>query len=161
MPLAIRRMPSPVGDLTLVADDIALVAVLWPDDRPGRVVVGPGDEVADHPVLDLAEQQLAAYFAGTLQHFTIKLDPRGTDFHKRVWAALPAIPFGTTCSYADIARRIGRPTAARAVGAANSRNPISIILPCHRLIGANGALTGFAGGLTAKAWLLNHERRTA
>ena len=157
MPLATTTMPSPVGDLALVASASGLVAVLWPDDRPGRVTLAPCVAAPDHPVLIDAQAQLTAYFVGTLTRFTIPLDPVGTDFQKSVWAALLTIPFGETRSYADIARQIGRPTAYRAVGAANGRNPISIIAPCHRVIGSRGALTGFAGGLEAKQWLLAHE----
>ncbi|MES2337935.1 MAG: methylated-DNA--[protein]-cysteine S-methyltransferase [Pseudomonadota bacterium] len=158
--LSTSSLPSPVGTLTLVASDIGLVAVLWPDDRPGRVVLAPTIEAADHPVLIETERQLRAYFAGERTCFTIPLDPRGTDFQKTVWTALLAIPFSETRSYADIARAIGRPAATRAVGAANGRNPISIVTPCHRVIGSGGALTGFAGGLAAKRWLLAHERAT-
>ena len=154
--LSSRTMPSPVGDLTLVASDAGLVAVLWPDDDPARVPLGPVMPDA-HPVLDAAASQLAAYFAGTLTRFDLPLDPHGTDFQRAVWAALCAIPFGETRSYADIARAIGRPSAVRAVGAANGRNPLSIVAPCHRVVGSNGALTGFAGGLAAKRWLLDHE----
>ncbi|MDX7949777.1 methylated-DNA--[protein]-cysteine S-methyltransferase [Lichenihabitans sp. Uapishka_5] len=150
-------MSSPVGRLTLVASAIGLRAVLWEDDRPGRVPLGPVADAPDHPVLRLAMDQLAAYFDGALQGFTVPLDPVGTPFQARVWAALGRIPFGTTRRYGAIAAEIGDPKAVRAVGAANGRNPISIIVPCHRVIGAAGALTGFAGGLAAKRWLLVHE----
>ncbi len=105
-----------------------------------------------------AATQLADYFAGVRQHFDVPLDMRGTAFQQRVWAALLAIPFGETRSYGAIASAIGQPTASRAVGAANGRNPLSILAPCHRVVG-NGALTGFAGGLAAKTWLLDHERQ--
>jgi methylated-DNA-[protein]-cysteine S-methyltransferase len=158
MPDAMTTMPSPVGDLTLVASDAGLVAVLWENDRPDRVRLGPTVAAPDHLVLREAQRQLTAYFAGELSHFTVPLDPRGTEFQRSVWAALLTIPFGETRSYADIARQIGRPTAARAVGAANGRNPISIIAPCHRVIGSNGAMTGFAGGIAAKEKLLAFER---
>jgi methylated-DNA-[protein]-cysteine S-methyltransferase len=114
-------------------------------------------EDAGHPVLVETEKQIGAYFAGTLKAFTVPLDFAGTDFQKSVWHALLTIPFGETRSYAEIARQIGRPSAVRAVGAANGRNPISIIAPCHRVIGSNGALTGFAGGLEAKQLLLRLE----
>ena len=157
MPLFVTTIPSPLGQLTLVADDAAMVAVLWPDDRPGRVALGPMTDAPDHPVLREAAGQLAAYFAGTLSRFTLPLAPRGTAFQQAVWTALNAIPHGETRSYADIARAIGRPTATRAVGAANGRNPISIVTPCHRVVGTDGTLTGFAGGLAAKRWLLAHE----
>jgi methylated-DNA-[protein]-cysteine S-methyltransferase len=110
-------------------------------------------------ILRETKRQIAAYFAGTLTAFTVPLDFQGSDFQKSVWAALLTIPFGETRSYGEIARQIGRPGASRAVGAANGRNPISIIAPCHRVIGANGGLTGFAGGLAAKKLLLDLERQ--
>jgi methylated-DNA-[protein]-cysteine S-methyltransferase len=150
--------PSPVGALTLVASDRGLVAILWEDDDPARVRLSSREESHDHPMLAQTAQQLTAYFAGTLQDFTVPLDFRGTDFQQKVWAALCAIPFGETRSYGDIARAIGHPTASRAVGAANGRNPISIIAPCHRVVGTNGALTGFAGGVEVKRWLLDFEQ---
>ena len=152
-------MPSPVGRLTLVARDTGLVAILWENDDPRRVRLPPTVERPDHPILIAAQRQLGDYFAGRLQVFELPLDFQGSDFQKMVWAALLTIPFGETRSYGDIARQIGRPSAARAVGAANGRNPISIVAPCHRVLGANGALTGFAGGLAAKQILLGHERQ--
>lgn len=157
MAFAVKTFASPVGELTLVASDKGLVAILWEDDDPARVRIGQRIEAPDHPILAEASRQLAAYFAGERRSFDLPLDFRGTDFQKQVWHALLAIPFGETRSYADIARAIGRPTAFRAVGAANGRNPISIIAPCHRVVGTNGTLTGFAGGLEAKAHLLRHE----
>ena len=159
MPNHSTTMPSPVGLLTLIASDAGLRAVLWEDDRPGRVRLDAAVDEPDHPVLRCAERELRDYFAGARQRFTVALDPVGTVFQQQVWAALLTIPFGETRSYAEIARQIGRPQAFRAVGAANGRNPISIIAPCHRVIGANGALTGFAGGLDAKEFLLRHERQ--
>jgi methylated-DNA-[protein]-cysteine S-methyltransferase len=159
MTLAYKNMLSPVGELTLVASDTGLVAILWENDRPGRVRLGPMAENRDHAVLTETERQIAAYFAGELIEFDVPLDFHGTDFQKSVWAALLTIPFGETRSYGEIAHQIGRPKASRAVGAANGRNPISIIAPCHRVIGSNGALTGFAGGLAAKELLLGIERR--
>ncbi|WP_341208697.1 methylated-DNA--[protein]-cysteine S-methyltransferase [uncultured Sphingomonas sp.] len=152
-------LPSPLGELTLVADDAALVAILWPDDKPGRVQLEATAERPDHPVLAAAATQLREYFAGKRTAFDLPLAPRGTAFQCDVWRALDAIPYGETRSYADIARAIGRPTATRAVGAANGRNPISIVTPCHRVIGRSGALTGFAGGLAAKQHLLALEQR--
>jgi len=157
MSLCYKTIESPVGTLTLVASDAGLVAILWPNDRPGRVQLGPLDEDPDHPVLVETALQLDAYFAGTLTRFTMDLDFQGTDFQKQVWAALLTIPFGETRSYAQIAQQIGRPAAVRAVGAANGRNPLSIVAPCHRVVGSNGALTGFAGGLDAKRLLLDLE----
>ena len=159
MTLAFTTMLSPVGPLKLVASNAGLVAILWPDDKPGRVRLGAIAEDPNHPLLVETERQLSAYFAGTLARFDVPLDFRGTDFQRSVWEALLTIPFGETRSYAAIARHIGRPAAVRAVGAANGRNPISIIAPCHRVIGSNGALTGFAGGLDAKDYLLRLEGR--
>lgn len=150
------RFDSPLGPLTLVAEDAGLVAVLWPDDPPARVRLGEATQ-ADHPVLTQAAYDLTAYFADPAHIATVPLNPRGTAFQRAVWAALRTIPPGETRSYAAIAQAIARPTATRAVGAANGRNPISILIPCHRVIGASGALTGFAGGLAAKRWLLAHE----
>lgn len=160
MPLSFTRTTSPVGELTLVASDSGLVAVHWEHDDFDRVKLGETVEVNDHPVLIAAAEQLDEYFAGKRTAFDLPLDFRGTAFQKSVWAALLTIPFGETRSYGEIARQIGQPTAARAVGAANGRNPISIIAPCHRVIGANGSLTGFAGGIEAKRLLLGLERPT-
>ncbi|WP_439212817.1 methylated-DNA--[protein]-cysteine S-methyltransferase [Duffyella gerundensis] len=148
---------TPVGVLTLIASDRGLAAILWQDDSPRRVRLDPRIENADHPLLLQAEQQLQEYFAGTRQRFDLPLDFAGTEFQRKVWAALVSIPFGETRSYKQIAEQIGHPSAMRAVGAANGRNPVSIIAPCHRVIGANGKLTGFAGGLDIKAFLLSLE----
>ena len=153
-----KKVQSPVGRLTLVASDEGLVAVLWEGDRPGRVRIDAGRLANDHPVLIEAERQLGEYFGGRRQQFAIRLDMTGTPFQRRVWSALLAIPFGETRSYRQIAEQIGSPGAVRAVGAANARNPISIVAPCHRVIGSNGALTGFAAGLAIKARLLELER---
>ena len=154
---AYKTMPSPVGLLTLVATDRGLAAILWEHERAGRVNVELEHEERRHPVLLEAEQQLREYFDGRRTSFTLKLDVAGTDFQRQVWHALLTIPFGETRSYAEIARQIGRPKAVRAVGAANGRNPLSIVAPCHRVIGTNGKLTGFAGGLDTKAFLLTLE----
>lgn len=148
---------SPVGTLALVADDAGLVALLWPDDAPARVPLPVQQDDPAHPVLAAAASQLREYFAGARIAFDLPLAPRGTTFQRAVWTALGQIPFGETRSYAEVARAIGRPAATRAVGAANGRNPLSIVLPCHRVIGSGGALTGFAGCLAAKRWLLAHE----
>jgi methylated-DNA-[protein]-cysteine S-methyltransferase len=148
---------SPVGRLTLVGSDAGLAAVLWENDRPGRVRLSVRGEDANHPVLAEAARQLGEYFAGSRTRFDLTLDFNGTQFQKQVWAALLTIPFGQTRSYRQIAEQIGKPKAVRAVGAANGRNPVSIIAPCHRVIGANGALTGFAGGLAVKQHLLALE----
>lgn len=152
-----KTMASPVGTLTLVAGAAGLAAILWEEDRPGRVRLGPMEESPDHPVLVETEAQLGAYFAGERTRFDLPLAMEGTDFQRRVWAQLLAIPFGETRTYGEIARAIGSPNAVRAVGAANGRNPLSIVAPCHRVIGGNGSLTGFAGGLEAKRYLLAHE----
>ncbi len=157
IPYVTTMVSSPVGPLTLVATDEGLTAVLWEHERTGRVRAVPAGEDARHAILDLAERQLGEYFAGERTVFTVPLRPTGTPFQRAVWTALLTIPFGETRSYADIARQIGQPSAARAVGAANGRNPLSIFTPCHRVVGANGALTGFAGGLDAKAQLLALE----
>jgi methylated-DNA-[protein]-cysteine S-methyltransferase len=154
-----KSIASPYGKLKLVASEKGLAAVLWENDDPRRVRLGALKPGSDNRFLNEAEKQLKAYFAGRLKKFTVPLDFKGTDFQKSVWAALLTIPFGETRSYGEIARQIGRPEASRAVGAANGRNPISIITPCHRVLGSNGRLTGFAGGLEAKDHLLKHEGR--
>ena len=150
-------VPSPVGELTLVARGAALAAILWENDKPNRVRLGQMRVDEGCAVLQETARQLAAYFAGTLQCFDVPLDFAGTPFQQDVWRALLTIPYGQTRSYGEIARQIGRPSAVRAVGAANGKNPISIIAPCHRVIGATGELTGFAGGLHAKETLLALE----
>ena len=142
----------------LVASDDGLVAVLWEEDDPARVPLGVVAEQPDHPVLLAAERQLGEYFEGRRTIFDLPLDFRDTEFQKQVWAQLLAIPFGETRSYGQIAHALGRPSASRAVGAANGRNPISIVAPCHRVIGSTGKLTGFAGGLEAKRTLLALEQ---
>jgi methylated-DNA-[protein]-cysteine S-methyltransferase len=156
--LVYRWIDSPVGKLKLVATDDALAAILWEIDRPRRVTLSLEAEDDTHPVLVEAERQLIEYFAGRRTNFELTLDFAGTSFQQKVWRALLAIPFGETRSYREIARQIGNPDATRAVGAANGRNPISIVAPCHRVIGSTGQLTGFAGGLDAKAYLLALER---
>ncbi|WP_283188458.1 methylated-DNA--[protein]-cysteine S-methyltransferase [Pseudomonas sp. PMCC200344] len=150
-------LASPVGLLKLVANGSRLAAILWENDKPNRVRLGPMSEAADNPILLRTAQQLKEYFAGTRDHFELELDFSGTIFQKKVWAALLTIPFGETRSYTQIAEQIGNPNAVRAVGAANGKNPISIVAPCHRVIGASGKLTGFAGGLEAKERLLTLE----
>lgn len=156
-----KTMKSPVGQLKLVASDKGLAAILWENDNPRRVRLAPVSEDKNHPVLLEAERQLKDYFSGKRKSFSVKLDFKGTEFQKRVWAALLTIPFGETRSYGQIAEQIKNPKAVRAVGAANGKNPISIIAPCHRVIGSTGKLTGFAGGLEAKARLLALEGRQA
>jgi len=156
-----KTVSSPVGTLKLVASDKGLAAVLWENEDPKRLRLGEAEERPDQPVLVEAERQLGAYFAGELTRFDIALDLVGTEFQKKVWAALLEIPFGETRSYGQIAAQLGKPAAARAVGAANGRNPISIIAPCHRLVGSDGSLTGFAGGLGNKRYLLDLESAAA
>ncbi|MEZ5168426.1 MAG: methylated-DNA--[protein]-cysteine S-methyltransferase [Acidimicrobiales bacterium] len=155
----IRHLDSPIGVLTLVASDAGLTHVLFEGQEP--TTVGLADdlpEVDDDPVLERAAAQLTEYFAGRRQAFDLPLDLRGTEFQVAAWRALADVPYGQTRSYGEQAEAIGRPGAFRAVGAANGRNPIPVILPCHRIVGANGDLTGFAGGLDTKRHLLAHER---
>ena len=150
---------TPVGALTIVASDGGLRAILWPDDDPRRVRLSESIDDANQPVIVVAVDQLAEYFEGERTDFDVPLDPIGTEFQRAAWDVLRTIPYGTTISYGEQAERMGDRRKARAVGAANGRNPISIVVPCHRVVGANGALTGFAGGTETKAWLLEHERR--
>ena len=149
---------SPVGKLTLVASDAGLRAILWPSERPCRVKL-PDISRGDHPVLQATTSQLTEYFAGKRQSFDLPIDLHGTSFQVKAWRSLADIPYGTTASYAEQADRIGAPKAVRAVGTANGRNPISIVLPCHRVVASNGSLAGFAGGLDVKRWLLEFESR--
>jgi methylated-DNA-[protein]-cysteine S-methyltransferase len=153
---------SRVGVLTLVATDLGLRAVMWPKEREGRLSM-PLEMIStdDHPVLQQAVLQLEEYFAKRRTSFDLPLDLRGTEFQQLAWRALASIPYGETTSYGVQAARIGRPRAVRAIGAANGRNPISIILPCHRVVGANGSLTGFAGGIEIKRDLLAFEKKSA
>lgn len=157
MSLSWKTIGSPVGKLKIVASDRGLTAILWENDPPKRVRLGDMREDAGHPVLVEAERQLTEYFRGDRKTFALELDFHGANFQKRVWQELLAIPYGETRSYGDIARNLGNAKACRAVGAANGRNPISIIAPCHRVVGSSGKLTGFAGGLEAKAFLLKLE----
>jgi methylated-DNA-[protein]-cysteine S-methyltransferase len=152
-----KTVDSPVGRLTLVATDEGLAGILWEQARPRSVRLHVDAEDAGHPVLLETERQLQEYFAGQRKDFTLRLDVAGTPFQRKVWNALMTIPFGETRSYGEIARQIGNPGAMRAVGAANGRNPVSIVAPCHRVIGSTGKLTGFGGGLDVKAQLLALE----
>ena len=158
MSLICKTIDSPVGKLKLVASDDGLVAVLWENDNPRRVRLGESLEDESHPILMETQRQLDEYFAGKRNNFSVPLDMRGTRFQKDVWAALRAIPFGETRSYGQLAKQLGNPRASRAVGAANGKNPLSIIVPCHRVIGSDGQLTGFAGGLNTKTHLLKLEQ---
>ena len=158
MQLVYMYMDSPVGALKLVAHDQALVAVMWDNEDHKRVRLAELTENLQHPMLLKVKQQLEQYFAGQRQRFDLPLDFQGTDFQQQVWRALLTIPYGETRSYKDIALQIGNEKAVRAVGAANGKNPISIIAPCHRVIGSGGALVGFAGGLDKKQILLSLEQ---
>src|SRR5258706_4989030 len=154
-----KEIASPVGTLKLVASSDALVAVLWERERRNRVKLDAMTSAPQQPILLAAERQLAEYFAGASTEFDLPLQPDGSEFQKKVWQALREIPFGQTRSYLDLAKAVGSSKAARAVGAANGKNPLSIIVPCHRVVGSNGSLTGFAGGLETKAALLALEAR--
>jgi methylated-DNA-[protein]-cysteine S-methyltransferase len=152
--MRLATLETPVGTLTLVADELGLRAVLFPGEAlPTGASEGP------HPLLVSTAEQLQEYFAGARRAFELPLNLVGTPFERQAWLALATIPYGTTISYGEQARRLGHPRAARAVGAANGRNPVSIVLPCHRVVGVGGALTGYAGGLDAKRTLLEHEAR--
>ena len=146
---------TPLGTFTLSSDGHALTGLYPP--RHNTVNPRPPHWVEDDSPFGDACEQLRAYWEGDLREFTVRLAPGGTTFQNEVWNGLKTIPYGQTMTYGELARRLGRPLAARAVGAANGRNPISILIPCHRLIGANKSPTGYAGGLDAKRWLLAHE----
>ena len=152
-----KKIQSPVGELKLIASNRGLAAILWENDHPDRVRLDP--LLIDHGNRHIAEaeKQISEYFLGHRQIFEIQMDPQGTEFQKQVWDALLKIPYGQTRTYGQIAQQINRPKAARAVGAANGKNPLSIVAPCHRVIGASGSLTGFAGGLKTKQFLLELE----
>jgi methylated-DNA-[protein]-cysteine S-methyltransferase len=162
-------MDSPVGDIRAAADERGLVAVVFAGRNDGWLD-GDGTSATSDILVSsaargarpsetvaIAVEQLREYFAGRRRNFDLPLAPRGTDLQRQVWHALAKIPYGTTVSYGELAAKLGRPQAQRAVGAANARNPLSIVLPCHRVVGAGGALTGYAGGLDVKRWLLEHE----
>ena len=175
MPEAQRTIPSPVGNLILTASESGLTGVYFPTSRHGPPPVGPhpvapSADLSSPPdslsatrkggtqgVLDRTEEQLNEYFAGKRTTFDLPLEPTGTDFQLSVWELLRKIPYGVTTSYGALARRLGDPGASRAVGAANGANPIPIIVPCHRVVGSRGELTGFGGGIERKRWLLEHE----
>jgi methylated-DNA-[protein]-cysteine S-methyltransferase len=161
MTLSYKEIDSPVGKLKLVANATALVAVLWEEEPPNRVRLEDMNFASRHPVLREAERQLREYFSGTRTEFDLPLAPRGSEFQKKAWQALRRIPFGETRSYLGLAKELGAANAVRAVGAANGKNPLAIVVPCHRVIGASGALTGFAAGLEVKAKLLDFESRSA
>ncbi len=164
-----KQLDSPIGRLRLVATDQGLSHLLF-DQQAGDSVdsssmgsssVGSDSDPAkadDHPVLAAATSQLEEYFAGQRQEFDIPLDLTGTEFQRAAWSALAGVPFGETRSYRQQAEAIGRPNTVRAIGAANGRNPVPIVLPCHRIVGSDGSLTGYGGGLPIKEFLLNHEQ---
>ena len=148
---------SPLGPLTLIARDGVLTNVSMHDQR--HTSPPPEGAIRDDAWFNDVVAQLDAYFAGELSSFELDVDPLGTPFQRSVWTELSEIPYGETISYGSLAQRIGNPNASRAVGLANGRNPLAIIVPCHRVIGANGSLTGYGGGLERKSWLLEHEVR--
>jgi methylated-DNA-[protein]-cysteine S-methyltransferase len=154
-------MSSPVGELRLIAGENGLRAILWGAEDVERIASIDDEELVEGttPVLDAAISQLEEYFAGTRREFDLPLDPAGTEFQQSAWMVLRTIPYGTTISYGQQAAQLGDPNKARAVGAANGKNPLSIVIPCHRVVGSNGHLTGFAAGVDVKSWLLDHERQ--
>jgi methylated-DNA-[protein]-cysteine S-methyltransferase len=149
-------LQSPIGRLMLASDGVALTGLYMEPSRKTQSTDGWSEDAAAPP-LAAALRQLTEYFAGTRREFDLPLRLRGTEFQKRVWQELTEIPYGQTWSYGELAKRINNPSASRAVGLANGRNPISILVPCHRVIGADGSLTGYGGGLERKRWLLAHE----
>jgi O-6-methylguanine DNA methyltransferase len=163
-PVAIGSLHTPVGALWVACSERGVCKLILPSegaevalDRWLAVHVPAHELVATSPLLEQTSAELSAYFAGTRQDFTLALDLRGSSFHQRVWSALTTIPYGHTVSYGELARTLGAPQAARAVGAACGANPVPIIAPCHRVLGSDGSLHGFGGGLPLKAWLLRHE----
>jgi methylated-DNA-[protein]-cysteine S-methyltransferase len=152
---------SPIGALTLLASDDAVVAIRFGNEplRSPATLDVVDVERGEHPVLDHVVRQLDEYFSGERLDFDLPLEPTGTPFQLQAWMALRGIPYGETISYGEQARRLGDRNKSRAVGAANGKNPIPIVVPCHRVVGANGHLTGFGGGIEIKAWLLEHELR--
>ena len=144
-----QDLDCPLGTLRLTATDRGLRSVGFVEDGER--------EADDHPVLQQAADELREYFAGTRTHFTVPLDPAGTEFQRAVWRQLVTIPWGQTVSYAEIARAVGKPRGSQAVGKANGSNPLAIVVPCHRVVGTSGKLTGYAGGIDRKSWLLRHE----
>jgi len=159
---AFSTFHAPFGEITVVASDKGVHNVMFDATETPRNL--QNDELVEnprHPVVKEAVSQLKEYFAGKRTKFDLKLDLEGTEFQVAAWKALATVPYAKTASYATQAARIKRPTATRAVGAANGRNPVAIVLPCHRIVGANGSLTGFAGGLVVKQWLLDHEQKVA
>lgn len=149
-------MDSPIGPLVLVNQDGAVAGLYMDAHRrqPGDASYGDRDDAA----LPALREQLAAYFAGDLEDFDVLVQVQGSEFQRRVWAVLGTIPYGQTWTYGELAAHLGQPTASRAVGLANGRNPVSIVVPCHRVVGSSGSLTGYGGGVERKRWLLEHEQ---
>lgn len=152
-------MPSPIGDLLIAVREDRLLHIGFAEERHPHVRRGQWQHSTDR--VQAVRAQLQEYFSGQRQHFDLDLLPLGTEFQRQVWAELSRIPYARTISYGELARRIGNAKAMRAVGLANGRNPIPIVVPCHRVIGANGSLTGFGGGIERKRWLLQHEAGVA
>jgi methylated-DNA-[protein]-cysteine S-methyltransferase len=155
-----RWMDSPVGKILLTASDRAITGLYLKNQKYFPKLAETAEELDRSPILDLAQTQLAEYFALQRQQFDLPIEPEGTEFQKQIWQLLQKIPFGETISYGTLAQWYGQPNASRAVGAANGRNPISIVVPCHRVVASTGKLTGYAGGLDRKQWLLHHEQTT-
>ena len=152
MKLYYDNYETPLGKMEITASDDVVLSIYFVDQtRP----------VQANAVTDLAKSQMLEYFNGQREQFDMPIAPQGTDFQQRVWRALATVDYGDTCSYSDIANRINSPKAVRAVGSANGKNPMTIVVPCHRIIGNNGSLTGYASGIERKAWLLNHENRSS
>lgn len=158
MSLYESTLETPLGSLRLLASDRGLAGIYFEQHKNMPLRQALPDDL--HPLLEKVKVQLRQYFEGTRRRFEIPLDPQGTDFQKDVWSSLTEIPYGQTQSYGELASRLGKPLASRAVGRANGLNPVSIIIPCHRVVGASGKLTGYAGGLETKQWLLEHESRS-
>ena len=156
-----KKITTPSGKLTLISNGSALAAILWENDSPERVRIDQGEQSETDPILIKAEKQLLEYYAGCRTSFDLPLDFQGSDFQKAVWKALLSIPYGETKTYKQIATELGKEQAVRAVGTAIGRNPLSIVAPCHRVIGSDGELRGFAGGLETKAQLLKLESETS
>lgn len=142
---------TPLGEMEITANDRAVLSIFF---------VGETKKVKPNLMTEIAKAQMLQYFAGDLEVFDMPMQPQGTDFQKQVWHALISVDYGETCCYSDIANKISNPKAVRAVGAANGKNPMTIVVPCHRIIGRDGSLTGYASGMEKKAWLLNHEAST-
>ena len=155
--ISLAYLDSPIGRLAILADSEGITEIRFPNNSKPLSLVEASTCTKGEACLGLAIEQLNAYFEGRLKVFDLPLSINGSDFQKQTWAQLQGIAYGSTASYGEIASAMGKPKAARAVGMANNKNPIPIVIPCHRIIGSNGSLTGFAGGLDTKAWLLKHE----